>query len=111
MSELVQFVSSSIASGVIGSTAYQGLKTIFGASFNKLSSYIDNNQRSKFEVALELLLENESTVKAIEDLMEGKTINDSFKRLENSEIDANLGKGAKVTDSFKDNINSSIKIK
>lgn len=43
--------------------------------------------------------------------MEGKTINDSFKRLENSGIDADLGKGAKVTNSFKDNVNSPIKIR
>lgn len=31
--------------------------------------------------------------------------------IENSGIDADLGKGAKVTNSFKDNVNSPIKIR
>lgn len=111
MSELIQFVSSSIAGGVIGNTAYQGLKNIFGASFNKLSLYIDNKQKSKFEGALEILLDNETTVKAIKALMEGKTIHNSFKRLDNSKVDADFGKNAKITDSFSDNLNSPVKIR
>jgi hypothetical protein len=111
MQEIMQFVSSSIASGIVGNVAYDGLKVILGSSFSKLSDYLSNNQKVKFECALEMLLEDETLVKKIEYLMEGKTIDDSFKRLENSEIEADLGKGAKVINSFKDNINSPIKIR
>ena len=111
MQEIVQFVSTSIASGVVGSVAYDGLKVVLGSSFDKLSSYLSNNEKAKFEGALEILLENETLVKEIESLMEGKTIDNSFKGLKNSKVDADLGKGAKVTDSFKDNTNSPVKIR
>jgi len=111
MQEIIQFVSTSIAGGIVGNTVYDSLKVILGSSFNKLSEYLSSNQKEKFNGELEILLEDENLVKKIKSLMEGKTINDSFKRLENSGIDADLGKGAKVTNSFKDNVNSPIKIR
>ena len=111
MQEIVQFVSTSIASGVVGSVAYDGLKVVLGSSFDKLSSYLSNNQEAKFEGALEMLLEDKTLLKEIEALMDGKIIDDSFKGLKNSKVDADLGKGAKVTDSFKDNTDSPIKIR
>ena len=111
MQELVGFVSGAMVGGVVGNATYDGLKAILGSSFDKLSSYLSNNQKEKFEGALEMLLEDETLVKKIEELMDGKTIDDSFKGLKNSKVDADLGKGAKVTDSFKDNTNSPIKIR
>ena len=111
MQELVEFVSGAMVGGVAGNATYDGLKVILGSSFSRLSSYLSNNQEAKFEGALEMLLEDETLVKKIEELMDGKTIDDSFKGLKNSKVDADLGKGAKVTDSFKDNTNFPIKIR
>lgn len=111
MQEIIIFVSTAIAGGVVGNTTYDGLKVVLGSSFDRLSSYLSTNQEAKFEGTLEMLLEDKTLVKEIEALMDGKTIDDSFKGLKNSKVDADLGKGAKVTDSFKDNTNSPIKIR
>ena len=53
MQEIIQFVSNLITEGV----AYDSLKVILGSSFNKLTSYLSNNEKEKFEGALEILLE------------------------------------------------------
>jgi len=111
MQGIVQFVSTAIAGGVVGNIAYDSLKVILGSQFDKLSSYLANKQEAKFEGALEVLLEDKTIAKKIEELMEGKIIDNSFKGLKSSKVDADLGKGAKVTDSFKDNTNSPIKIR
>ena len=74
MQEIVQFVSTSIASGVVGNVAYDGLKVILGSSFDKLSSFLSNNQEKKFEGALEILLEQNKELKQqIIELQQGKT--------------------------------------
>lgn len=48
MQEIIQFVSTSIASGIVGNTVYDSLKVILGSSFNKLSEYLSINQKEKF---------------------------------------------------------------
>lgn len=82
MQEIIQFVSTSIASGVVGSVAYDGLKAILGSSFDKLSSYLVNDEKAKFEGALEMLLEqNEELKQQIIELQKGNsvTIDNSIK--------------------------------
>jgi len=111
MEGIVLSVFKVMASGVVGNATYDSLKVILGSSFDKLSSYLANKQEAKFEGALEMLLEDKTIAKKIEELMEGKIIDNSFKGLTDSKVDADLGKGAKVTDSFKDNRNSPIKIR
>ncbi len=71
MQEVVQFVATSIMGGV----AYDGIKVILGSSFDKLSSYLSNNEEIKFEAYLEGLLEqNEELKQQIIDLREGKSV-------------------------------------
>lgn len=75
MQEIVQFVSTSMASGIVGSVTYDGLKIILGSSFDKLSSYLSSNQKEKFEGALEMLLEQNKELKQqIIELQQGKNI-------------------------------------
>ena len=71
MQEIIQFVSNLITEGV----AYDSLKVILGSSFNKLTSYLSNNEKEKFEGALEILLEqNEEMKQQIIELQKGKSI-------------------------------------
>lgn len=82
MQEVITFVSTAIAGGVVGNTTYDGLKIVLGSSFDKLSSYLSNNQEAKFEGALEMLLEqNEELKKQIIELQKGNslTIDNSIK--------------------------------
>ena len=74
MQELIDFVSSTITGGVIGNAAYDGLKKVLGSNFEKLSSFIKNDEKEKFEGALELLLENETLKEKIEALKNGNSI-------------------------------------
>ena len=71
MQEIIQFVSNLITEGV----AYDSLKVILGSSFNKLTSYLSNNEKEKFEGALEILLEqNEEMKQQIIELQKGKPV-------------------------------------
>ena len=75
MQEIVEFVSGAMVGGVVGNTTHDGLKVILGSSFDRLSSYLSNNEKAKFEGALEMLLEqNEELKQQIVDLQEGKTV-------------------------------------
>jgi len=75
MQNLVTFVQEAIVSGVAGSVAYDGLKVVLGTSFDRLSTYISNDETAKFEGALEMLLEeNDELRKQIEALKEGKEV-------------------------------------
>ena len=75
MQDIIQFVSTSIASGVVGSVAYDGLKAVLGSSFDRLSNYLSNNETVKFEVALEMLFEeNQELKKQIEQLQQEKEV-------------------------------------
>jgi hypothetical protein len=109
MQEIIVFVSTAIAGGVVGNTTYDGLKVILGSSFNMLSSYLSTNQEVKFEGALEMLLEDESVAEQIKSLMDGKEINKSFIDVKKSKLDIDLGQGGKATDSFKKIYDSTIK--
>lgn len=111
MQGIIEFVSDAIMNGVIGNISYDGLKIILGSSFDKIKLYLSNNQNEKFKGALEILLEDEVIVEKIRNLMSNSIIDNSFKRLENSEIDIELGENIIITNSFKDNINSPIKIR
>ena len=57
MQEIVEFVSGAMAGGVVGNTTHDALKAILGSSFDRLFSYLSNNEKAKFEGALEMLLE------------------------------------------------------
>jgi hypothetical protein len=73
--DLINFVQETIVSGVAGSAAYDGLKMILGKSYEKLSTYLKNNETSKFEAALDILFsENEELRKQIERLQKGENI-------------------------------------
>ncbi len=111
MKEIIEFVSLSIMNGVIGNTSYDILKNILGTSFDKIKLYVTNNQNEKLEAELKNLLEDEVIIGKIRTLMNNTMIENSFERLENSQIDIDLGENLRITNSFKDNINSSIKIK
>ena len=75
MQEIVQFVSTSIASGVVGSVAYDGLKAVLGSSFDMLSDYLSTNKEAEFNGALTMLLmQNEALKQQIIELQQGKSI-------------------------------------
>lgn len=75
MQELVQFVSGAMIGGVVGNTTYDGLKIILGSSFDRLSNYLLNNEIIKFEVALDMLFEENKELKTeIEQLQQGKSV-------------------------------------
>ena len=63
MLEIVNFVSSSIVGGVAGNLAYDELKIILGSFFHKLSSYLHNEEHSKFQSELEVLLDKNKELK------------------------------------------------
>jgi len=70
--ELIGFVYSAIGGGV----AYDSIKKLLGNSYEVLKSYVKNEDKEKFEGALELLLTQNKELKVqIEDLKKGKTIN------------------------------------
>ena len=111
MKEIIEFVYVSMMNGVIGNVSYDGLKIILGSSFDKIKLYLSNNQNEKLERELKILLEDEVIVEKIRNLMSNTIIDNSFQRLENSQIDIELGENITITNSFKDNINSTVKIK
>ena len=75
MKELIEFVSISLVTGVVGNVTYDELKTILGSSFNKLTNYLSNNEKAKFEGALEMLIEQNVNIKQeIEKLQKSKII-------------------------------------
>jgi len=63
MQEIIQFVSNSIESGIIGNLAYASLKKILGSSWKELSSYLSNKEYIKFENKMEEILKNNQEVK------------------------------------------------
>lgn len=88
MQEIIQFVSNLITEGV----AYDSLKVILGSSFNKLTSYLSNNEKEKFEGALEILLaQNEEIKQQIIKLQQGKSIiNDKSIRIDGKNSGINI---------------------
>ena len=112
MQEIIEFVSVAMVGGVIGNTTHDGLKAILGSSFDRLSSYLSNNEKAKFEGALEMLLEQNKELKEqIIDLQQGKKINKSFVDIKKSKIDINLEDGGEATNSFKKIDESTIRIR
>lgn len=74
MQELIPFVALAMTSGAVGNATYDGLKVILGTQFNTLKNYIDSNEREKFEVALNILLENEELKDKLERFQKGESI-------------------------------------
>ncbi|MDK2042080.1 hypothetical protein [Aliarcobacter butzleri] len=111
MKEIIEFVSVSIMNGVIGNTSYDLLKNILGTSFDNIKSYITNNQNEKFQCELNILLKDKAIVEKIRNLMNNTIIDNSFQGLENSQIDIELGENITIKNSFKDNVNSQVKIR
>ena len=79
MQEILEFAGKAILGKVAGDGVYDGLKSIFGSYFDKLSSYLKEGKKEKFEASLEMLLENEETKRKILDLLAGK---ETTKRIE-----------------------------
>ena len=112
MQEIVEFISGAMIGGVVGNTTHDGLKVILGSSFDKLSSYLSNNEKLKFEGALEMLFEqNEELKQQIMDLQRRKKIDKSFVDIKKSKIDIDLGDGGEATGSFKKIDESTIRIR
>ena len=109
--ELTAFVFQSMTGGIIGNAVYDGLKKVLGSNFEKLSSFIKNDEKEKFEGALELLLENETLRAEIEALKNGKSIDRSLNQIKNSHVDIKLGKSGTISDSINEVEDSIIKIK
>jgi len=109
--ELIDFVFSSMAGGMIGNFAYDGLKKVLGSNFEKLSSFIKNDEKEKFEGALEILLENKTLKAEILALKNGKLIDGSLNKITNSHVDVKLGKSGTISNSINEVENSTIKIK
>ncbi len=97
MQEIIEFVGKAIVGKVAGNAVYDGLKTVFGSYFDKLSSYLKKGERDKFEASLEMLLENEETRVKILDLMSDKNIVNSIKDIKKSKVD--IDKDTKMSDS------------
>ena len=109
MQGVVEFIGKAILGKVVGDGVYDGLKVIFGSYFDKLSSYLKNGEREKFETSLEILLEDEEIKSKILDLMRGVNIEDSIKNIKKSEIE--IDKDTKIRDSVKWVEDSKIKIR
>ena len=74
MQELIPFVALAMTSGPVGNATYDGLKMILGTQFNTLKNYIESNEQEKFEVALNILLENEELKDKLERFSKGESI-------------------------------------
>ena len=75
MQETVKFISEAMVGGVVGNATYEGLKVILGSSFDRLSNYLINKETVKFEVALDMLFEeNKELKRQIEQLQQGKSV-------------------------------------
>ena len=61
--DLVAFVWSAVASGVIGNATYDGIKLVLGEGFDRLSSYAEENKKSDFEIALHAILETNEEIR------------------------------------------------
>ncbi|HIP60440.1 MAG TPA: hypothetical protein EYH01_08450 [Campylobacterales bacterium] len=109
--ELIDFISSTIAGGIMGNAAYDGLKKVLGSNFEKLSSFIKNDEKEKFEGALEILLENKTLKAEILALKNGKLVDGSLNKITNSHVDVKLGKSGTMSKSINKVKNSTIKIK
>lgn len=73
--ELTNFAWSAIAGGVVGNAAYDGIKTLTGAGFARLSGYTANNQQTEFEIALQAMLEtNQALRDSLTQLAMGGTV-------------------------------------
>lgn len=60
---LTSFAWDSISAGVIGNAAYDGIKALTGARFERLSAYRKNNQQAEFEIALQAMLETNQVLR------------------------------------------------
>lgn len=54
--EILSFVYTAMASGIVGNTTYDAVKVILGNNFDRLNSYLQNQQNSDFETALREIL-------------------------------------------------------
>jgi len=107
MSDIIGFVSSAMASGVIGNAVYDGIKSILGDRFDRFQNYLTDKQQSKFEGALESLLEENAEIKQkLNELMKqhGKEIirTNNIKNIVNGNIYGvqNVGSDANVEQIF-----------
>ena len=73
--DLISFVFGAAASGVTGNAIYDGIKLVLGNSFTKLEEFAKNDDREKFGLVLQAVLENNDTIKQqLEQLQRGETI-------------------------------------
>ncbi len=73
--DLISFVFGAAASGVTGNAVYDGIKLVLGNGFAQLEAFAKNDDREKFELVLQTVLENNDTIKQqLEQLQRGETI-------------------------------------
>ncbi len=70
--DLIDFTWNAMSGGVF----YDGVKNIFGASYEKLKSFVDENKKDDFTSHLETIFSvNEEIKKQLEELQKGSEIN------------------------------------
>lgn len=57
-SNIIEYVWSTIQSGVLGNAAYDGLKKVLGVTFGRLNQYAKEHKKDVFESALLAAIEN-----------------------------------------------------
>jgi hypothetical protein len=103
---LISFVWNAVASGLIGNVAYDGIKTILGKGFERLTSYAAENKKHEFEIALHSILEtNENIEKQLLQLRD--SISANTQKQSHSGTGDNIGRDSIVNPSYIDNNNIS----
>jgi len=104
--DILAFTWEAMAGGLY----YDGVKSILSKSYDKLKVLFDNNKQKEFNSHLEIVFDANDEIKIkLEELMKNTDIDDSFKKIIDSEITVN-GDNKKVTNSFKDIEKSTINI-
>ncbi|TQV61773.1 MAG: hypothetical protein FNT15_08885 [Sulfurovum sp.] len=102
--ELISFAYDYIKDGVGESV----IKSVLGGAFERLYGYVTSNDKDKFTIALETLLEsNEKLKEELLGLKSDKDITNSMKNITDTTIE--VPKGTTMDDSFKEIEDSTIK--
>ena len=74
--EIVNYAFQTILAGISGNAAYDSIKLIVGGTFPSLEASVKANNKEKFELILQTVIEQNAEIKQqLEQLQQGKSIN------------------------------------
>lgn len=72
--DLISFTES-IMTSVAGGAAYDGVKLVLNDQFDKLQGFLENNEKDKFELVLQTLIDSNETIRQqLEQLQRGENL-------------------------------------